>query len=304
ELPVPTSVHLSDCSGSRRIRSISSRSCCHPEPKRVCLTNATKELVLLSGANTRGAAVVGLISDLYRCLKQDVPVTLADSEVSALSSLVEAAHTEHLVYFLYPDTESLADRVPHVPNGLSTFRGLRPVTGGGSWSCLRELVPKHVQRLAVGLQQSGHALRVPELVSQRHGRLRGVVVASGLPDGRQHLMDNPALELPCPLLPGAEDQGVQTGLVDHGNLLVTARGAQAQRVAHALGHEPRLSVPLDDAELKPLHLELLHASSFIFCLTIRQAHTGHDVLTEHRSQCSPGFASQFSALMPSFTEWK
>src|SRR5690606_11934909 len=201
-------------------RSISSRSCCHPEPKRVCLTNATKELVLLSGANTRGAAVVGLISDLYRCLKQDVPVTLADSEVSALSSLVEAAHTEHLVYFLYPETESLADRVPHVPNGLSAFRGLRPVTGGGSWSCLRELVPKHVQRLAVGLQQSGHALRVPELVSQRHGRLRGVVVASGLPDGRQHLMDNPALELPCPLLPGAEDQGVQTGLVDHGNLLV------------------------------------------------------------------------------------
>src|SRR5690606_10112242 len=147
---------------------------------------------------------------------------------------------------------------------------------------------------------------------------------SGLPDGRQHLMDNPALELPCPLLPGAEDQGVQTGLVDHGNLLVTARGvhtehtpfivlqvakctslvAQAQHVAHVLGHEPRLSVPLDDAELKPLELELLHASSFIFCLTIRQAHTGHDVLTEHRSQCSPGFASQFSALMPSFTEWK
>src|SRR5690606_11175145 len=49
---------------------------------------------------------------------------------------------------------------------------------------------------------------------------------------------------------------------------------------------------------------LRHVSSFIFCLTIRQAHTGHDVLTEHRSQCSPGFASQFSALMPSFTEWK
>src|SRR5690606_21154613 len=144
ELPVPTSVHLSDCSGSRRIRSISSRSCCHPEPKRVCLTNATKELVLLSGANTRGAAVVGLISDLYRCLKQDVPVTLADSEVSAPSWPAGAARTQHLVYCLDPDTASLGDRVPHVPSGLSTVRGRRPGTGGGSWSCVRELVPKHV----------------------------------------------------------------------------------------------------------------------------------------------------------------
>src|SRR5690606_41794015 len=104
----------------RTIRSMSYRSCCHHYPNRVCLTNATKEFVLLSGANARGAAVVGLISDLYRCLKQDVTVTLADSEVSALSSLVDAAHTEHLVYFLYPDTESLADRVAHVPKGLST----------------------------------------------------------------------------------------------------------------------------------------------------------------------------------------
>src|SRR5690606_36287100 len=49
---------------------------------------------------------------------------------------------------------------------------------------------------------------------------------------------------------------------------------------------------------------LRHVSSFIFCLPLRQAHTGHDVLAEHPTQCSPGCASQISAIVPSFTELK
>src|SRR5690606_29483315 len=38
---------------------------------------------------------------------------------------------------------------------------------------------------------------------------------------------------------------------------------QPQDVGHVLSAEPRLSVPLNDAELEPLELELLHLSSFI-----------------------------------------
>src|SRR5690606_20709830 len=49
---------------------------------------------------------------------------------------------------------------------------------------------------------------------------------------------------------------------------------------------------------------LRHVSSLVLSSPICHTHTGHDVLTEHRSQRSPGFASQFSDLMPSFTEWK
>lgn len=103
--------------------------------------------------------------------------------------------------------------------------------------------------------------------------LRLDVRTLGLADRRQDLVCHPALELASNRLPTPQDQGIEAGLVDDvdiragqpgvitddpsadlGLFIVLQVGqgltpvAQPEDIRHVLGDEPRVTVPLDDAE--------------------------------------------------------
>jgi len=143
-----------------------------------------------------------------------------------------------------------------------------------------------LERPRVVLQLGGERLRGrtgdgPEQVHHVHRGVRGAAVPvrhvpPGPPNGRDHLVHQPALEGARLRLPGAQHERVQPGLVDDGDLLVTARGvdssdtllvvvehlaesvARVRDVQHRTDvarHPPRLAVDREDPYLLALEVE-------------------------------------------------
>src|SRR5690606_2903973 len=241
----------------------------------------------LSGANADNSCRVPVSILLNRAERVEQQIRpLRGGEIPTRVSRRDCSdHSELVPNHPRVHAHDSAQRVLNILNRLPTRALLRTDRADRTGCEFRVLSLLRLRNLDNPLQVIHVVVRVGEVELSPTARLD--VGTLRLPDGRQHLMDNPALELPCPLLPGAEDQGVQTGLTDDRfgtrhlrvltkhpafdlRLLVVFEVSdgltslpQPQDVGHVLSAEPRLSVPLNDAELEPLELELLHLSSFI-----------------------------------------